>query len=121
WFHVTHRGGYFGAHNHPLHTWSRVYCVSHHGDDPNGPSERLTFINPFTTNTMFFDISDAKMKAPYAPNHINLRLTPGQRILFPSWLLHEVTPYEGDDVRITVAFNSRFRMEGVARPNNPVG
>ncbi len=46
WFHVTKKGGYFGPHNHPLHSWSGVYCVSHDGDDPESDSGKLTFINP---------------------------------------------------------------------------
>ena len=36
WFHVTKKGGFFGPHNHPLHSWSGVYCVSH-GSDRSAP------------------------------------------------------------------------------------
>jgi hypothetical protein len=32
-----------------------------------------------------------------------------------------VMPYYGDDVRITVAFNARFKLEGVGGPNEPLG
>jgi hypothetical protein len=28
WFHVTRRGGFFALHNHPMASWSGVYCVS---------------------------------------------------------------------------------------------
>ncbi len=121
WFHVTRRGGYFGAHNHPLHSWSGVYCVSHSGDDPNSDSGKLTFINPFATNTMFLDMAIARMQPPYRTSNLAMRLEPGQLVLFPSWLLHEVLYYEGDDVRITVAFNARFRLEGVPKPDYPAG
>jgi len=48
-------------------------------------------------------------------------LTPGQLVLFPSWLLHEVMPYEGDDVRITVAFNARFKLQGAQPARQPLG
>lgn len=121
WFHVTRRGGLFGPHNHPLHTWSGVYCVCHHGDDPKSDSGKLTFINPFSTNTMFMDMSTAQLKPPFSPSHRMYRLEPGQLVIFPSWLLHEVMPYDGDDVRITVAFNARFKLEGVGGPNEPLG
>src|SRR5699024_2301942 len=28
WYHVTRYGGYTGPHNHPMASWSGVYCVS---------------------------------------------------------------------------------------------
>ena len=33
---------------------------------------------------------------------------PGQLVVFPSYLFHEVTPYYGSDTRITVASNCWF-------------
>jgi len=115
WFHIACRGGLFGAHNHPMHSWSGVYCVQHDGDDPNTRSGQLTFISPFITSTTFIDTAVAKLRAPYRMGTMGLRLKPGQLVLFPSWLLHEVMPYEGDTRRITVAFNARFKLAG-ARP-----
>lgn len=112
WFHLTYRGGYFGAHNHPLHSWSGVYCVKHDGDDPNSDSGKLTFINPNIAGAMYVDMASAHFKRPYSKAPVMLRLVPGQLVLFPSWLLHEVMPYEGDSERITVAFNAKFRYTG---------
>lgn len=112
WFHITRRGGFFGAHNHPLHSWSGVYCVKHDGDDPDSTSGKLTFINPMMSAGMYTDMAIAKTKRPFGFAPIKLRLKPGQLVLFPSWLLHEVLPYEGDSERITVAFNARFRYQG---------
>ena len=112
WFHLTHQGGYFGAHNHPLHSWSGVYCVKHEGDDPASDSGKLTFINPNIAGTMYMDGASARFKRPYSKAPIMLRLVPGQLVLFPSWLLHEVMPYEGDSERITVAFNAKFKYTG---------
>jgi|LSQX01.1.fsa_nt_gb uncharacterized protein (TIGR02466 family) len=124
WFHVTRKGGYFGAHNHPLHSWSGVYCVCQEGDEGNEHSGRLTFISPYATNTMFVDMASHKLKPPFHTGSWPIRLKPGQLVLFPSWLLHQVTAFEpvnDDGLRITVAFNARFRMDGVepltAMPN----
>lgn len=112
WFHITRRGGYFSAHHHPMHSWSGVYCVKHDGDEPESQSGRLCFINPNANGAMYLDTAISNMRPPfdYAPRR--MRLVPGQLVLFPSWLLHEVMPYEGDTLRITVAFNARFRMTG---------
>jgi uncharacterized protein (TIGR02466 family) len=121
WYHLTRRGGFFAAHNHPLHSWSGVYCVSHHGDDPETDSGKLTFINPFATHTMYIDMATAKLKPPYGAGHRKIRLQEGQLIIFPSWMLHEVLPYDGDDIRITVAFNARFRLAGAQPADEPLG
>ncbi|UNK43227.1 2OG-Fe(II) oxygenase family protein [Luteimonas sp. S4-F44] len=123
WFHVTHKGGYFGVHNHPMHSWSGVYCVCQEGDEDNPDSGRLTFISPYASNTMFVDMTSHKLKPPYQLGGIPIRLQPGQLVLFPSWLLHEVTPFDpvGEGLRITVAFNTRFKLLGVEPPKAPVG
>ncbi|WP_210244157.1 putative 2OG-Fe(II) oxygenase [Arenimonas fontis] len=121
WFHVTHRGGYFGPHNHPMHSWSGVYCVCQEGDDPESDSGKLALINPHAMSTMYVDMANFRMKAPYSMANRMIRLSPGDLLIFPSWLLHEVLPYEGDGVRITVAFNARFKLEGVAPAQVPVG
>lgn len=120
WFHVTRRGGFFGAHNHPLHSWSGVYCVCQEGDESDEHSGRLTFISPHAMNTMFVDMASHKLKPPFHAGSWPVRLSPGQLVLFPSWLLHEVTPFNpaDDGLRITVAFNARFRMEDV--PQTPL-
>jgi hypothetical protein len=121
WFHVTRKGGYFGVHNHPLHSWSGVYCVCQDGDNPDSDSGKLTFINPLAMNTMFIDMATHRMKPPFSMGNLSIRLQPGQLVVFPSWLLHEVTPFEpvADGLRITVAFNARFQMQGVEPPRSP--
>ena len=39
---------------------------------------------------------------------LEIRLTEGQLIMFPSYVFHEVAPYYGRDTRITVATNCWF-------------
>lgn len=112
WFHITQQGGYFAAHNHPNHSWSGVYCVQHDGDDPESDSGRLCFINPNQASNMYVDAANVRLQRPFSGAPLMLRLVPGQLVLFPSWVLHEVMPYEGNTQRITVAFNARFRYTG---------
>jgi uncharacterized protein (TIGR02466 family) len=118
WFHITRRGGYFGAHCHPMHSWSGVYCVKHEDDDPNSDSGLLSFIHPNVAARAYIDMATSRMGSPFSLGDHRMRLKPGQLVLFPSWILHEVLPYEGDSERITVAFNARFRMEGVTSLHN---
>jgi uncharacterized protein (TIGR02466 family) len=112
WFHVTRRGGYFSLHNHPNAAWSGVYCV----DSGVGASEKpdggaLTFVNPTLTSNMHVDAGNVAMTGAFATGTRSLRMEPGQLVLFPSWVLHQVTPFEGDGERITVAFNCWFGLK----------
>lgn len=111
WFHITRRTGFFVAHNHALASWSAVYCVKDGaGDAPCGGMLRL-----FDTRTgadAFLDPANQRLRQPFALSDLELQLQAGQLIVFPSYLLHEVTPYYGPDIRITVASNCWFDAPG---------
>lgn len=110
WFHVTRYGGYINGHNHPMASWSGVYCVEP-GETPDEypDSGALRFEEPNPAASMFMDPANAHLKRPYGGGSVNFRLKPGQLILFPSWLMHQVMPFYGSDARITVAFNAWAR------------
>lgn len=110
WFHVTRRGGFFGLHNHPNASWSGVYCV----DPGQRGSGLLTFVNPMLTSSMYLDPANASMRGAFASGVRQVDLEPGQLVLFPSWVLHDVKPYDGDGELITVAFNCWFQLKDVS-------
>ena len=74
----------------------------------------LRFHNPHHYSNYFLDAGNARLAAPYHHGSWNVRFQPGQLVLFPSWLQHEVMPFYGDDERITVAFNCWFGMKNEA-------
>lgn len=109
WFHMTKSGGYFSIHNHPMASWSGVYCV--HAGEPDAAvpnNGHLSFISPFIQSSMFVDAGNAQMIQPYQLGNLGFQLKAGQLIIFPSWLLHEVKPFYGSQKRVTVAFNCWF-------------
>lgn len=113
WFHITRRGGFFGLHNHPNASWSGVYCVDPGRHDPgNKDSGALCFVNPMTFGGMHLDVAVANMKLPWACQGANMQLDPGQLVLFPSSIMHDVKPFEGEGERITIAFNCWFGVSG---------
>ncbi|MFL6602039.1 MAG: putative 2OG-Fe(II) oxygenase [Steroidobacteraceae bacterium] len=115
WFHVTRRGGFFGLHNHPNASWSGVYCVDSGRNDPDRKeSGALTFVNPMIMSAMYMDAANANMKLPFSPQIASTCLEAGQLVLFPSWLLHDVKPFEGEGERITIAFNCWFTLSDPA-------
>jgi uncharacterized protein (TIGR02466 family) len=110
WFHVTRRGGYFGQHNHPMASWSGVYSVDAGDDRSEHPdSGALVFAHPFGMAAAWTDLGNANLREPWALRPLSLRLKPGELVIFPSWLMHQVMPFQGDGERITVAFNAWFR------------
>jgi uncharacterized protein (TIGR02466 family) len=115
WFHVTRRGGFFGLHNHPNASWSGVYCVDP-GQHDSGKRESglLSFVNPMIMNAMYMDAAVAKMPLPYGYQVANVSLEPGQLVMFPSWVLHDVKPFEGEGERVTIAFNCWFTLPDAA-------
>jgi uncharacterized protein (TIGR02466 family) len=111
WFHVTRRGGFFALHNHPNASWSGVYCVDPGKADSGGKDGGiLTFVNPAVTSAMYIDAGNAKMRLPHGYQNANLTLEAGQLVMFPSWVLHDVKPFEGEGERITIAFNCWFTL-----------
>lgn len=121
WFHVTRRGGYFPMHNHALHSWSGIYCV-----DPGQESTEdtgsgvVSFLNPFAMASMYIDMAVVRMAGGYNYGPREIKLKPGQLLLFPSWLLHEVRPYTAEGERITIAFNAKFKLAGAIPDQVPV-
>ena len=115
WFHVTRNGGFTILHTHPMASWSGVYCVDP-GEMPEDRPESgvLRFHNPHHYSNYFLDAGNLRMRAPYHHGTWNLKFQPGQLVLFPSWLQHEVMPFYGDNERITVAFNCWFAMKDEA-------
>jgi len=109
WFHVTRSGGYFSLHNHPMASWSGVYCVDPGDADPaNVLDGAISFLNPMGIANMFIDAGNSRLKPPFSGKNFSMQLRAGELILFPSYLLHQVLPYHGSRERITVAFNCWF-------------
>lgn len=106
WFHITRPGGYMGSHNHPMASWSGVYCVDAGEPDPDNPdSGVLRFHDPRLAVNMYMDAGNNHLVDPYEQGLRNYRFRAGQLLVFPSYLMHEVAPFTGSGTRITVAFN----------------
>ncbi len=109
WFHVSRYAGSFIAHNHPLASWSAVYCVRAGESVPDRPeSGVLRFLDPRQGAAAYSDPAIATLHRAYALRPLEIRLVEGQLILFPSYVFHEVAPFYGRDTRITVATNCWF-------------
>lgn len=109
WFHISRYAGSFIAHNHPMASWSAVYCVRAGEAAPGHPdSGVLRFFDPRRGANAYADPATSGLHLPYAVKPLEIRFRPGQLIMFPSYVFHEVAPFYGRDRRITVATNCWF-------------
>lgn len=114
WANVNGPGDANICHYHPGSFWSGTYYVDDGGcaEDPSLGGE--------------FEMIDPRGPGPgmYAPglkfagedgasvgSGETIRPRPGLLFLFPSWLFHQVRPYRGQALRISIAFNL-----GLAQP-----
>ena len=109
WFHITRYAGSFVAHNHPLASWSGVYCVRAGQEAPGHPnSGLLRLLDTRQGANAYLDPANAHLHPLFALRPLEFRLGAGDLLLFPSYLFHEVAPFYGADTRITVATNCWF-------------
>jgi uncharacterized protein (TIGR02466 family) len=109
WFHITRHGGSFVAHSHPNASWSAVYCVCAGAAVPGRPdSGALRFLDHRPGSNSYLDAGNARLRREFAFGHQVLPLVAGQLVMFPSYLVHEVATFLGNDYRITVASNCWF-------------
>ena len=109
WFHISRYAGSFIAHNHPLASWSAVYCVRPGEVVPTQPrSGMLRFMDTRQGAGSFLDPANEPLHRPFALRPLEVQLAAGQLLMFPSYVFHEVAPFYGRDRRITVATNCWF-------------
>lgn len=113
WYHVTRKGGYFQAHNHPLASVSVIYCVDPGDEIIENEFEagHVVMTDPRFNASMYVDPANASMLRPYSFDGIRFRLQKDEICIFPSYLQHSVEPYAGDRPRITVAANFSFGLK----------
>lgn len=103
WMNANPTGGYNAPHTHPGAHWSGVYYVAQ-PDVDTGSSGMIEFLDPRT------DLPNWRLlKASAFSAKKSIRPTPGEMILFPSYLVHWVYPNEASEERVTIAFNATFK------------
>lgn len=113
WYHLTRHSGYTAQHNHPMASWSGVYCVDPGDKVPESVNNgALRFFDTRGAAGMYVDPGNSHLNTPFGFGARAYFLAPGQLLVFPSYLMHEVAPYSGQRERITVAFNAWVREAG---------
>lgn len=102
WVNIAKPGEIHKQHNHPNNYFSAVYYV----DIPDGAGS-ITFYDPRPQNGVI--VPHVRSVTPSTANFATIKAVPGQLLIFPSWLQHEVGLNKGQGVRVSVATNLQFR------------
>ena len=101
WANISRNGAYTRAHGHDGSLWSAIYYVAAEPPPPSHPySGLLSFVDPRSGSR-----TAPKMQAPYG-YHMDIQPEEGLLVIFPGYLLHEVHPYFGEGVRISLSANA---------------
>jgi uncharacterized protein (TIGR02466 family) len=99
---VLRRGDYFTPHTHPDAAWSGVLYVDA-GDSGEAHGGLLAFRDPRGGAGMV-EAPTNRFDGAGTVHHVPRT---GELVVFPSWLVHWVVPYQSDRPRISIAFNAR--------------
>jgi uncharacterized protein (TIGR02466 family) len=108
WANVFDPGASNRVHFHPGAFWSGVYYVN---DGRRAADEEvggdLVIHSPYEAVSQMY-APDVHIKLPSGTrltSTFSVAPRPGFGVIFPSWLMHEVDPYRGSAIRISIAFN----------------
>ena len=86
-------GGCHQAHRHPFSYLSGIYYLTE--------GSPTVFQDPLTARTM----NQLEIVSGTYENAIAVEPTPGQLLVFPSWMIHWSVPHHGPDYRAAIAWN----------------
>jgi len=110
-FHIMRHGGGFLPYNHTMASWSATYCVNAGDDLPDFPdSGVLRILDMRIGSCSYVDPANVRWRSPFGFGHASIKLRPGQVVVFPAYLMREVSTYLGERPRITVSSSFSFAM-----------
>ena len=101
WANQLTRGDYFTPHTHGGAAWSGVYWADAANSSPEVGGMFMVRDPRSGANMVESPLSkfDSACTAELQP-------VTGRMLIFPSWLIHWVTPYKGEGKRVSIAFNA---------------
>jgi uncharacterized protein (TIGR02466 family) len=110
WANVSTAGAWNKPHVHGGAFWSGVYYVR----APESDSGQLVLHDPRMPALRMY-APGLLFKGAGAEQIARIRPTTGMVVMFPSWLLHSVEPWDGEGERISIAFNIFANARAPAR------
>jgi Putative 2OG-Fe(II) oxygenase len=108
WFTVIRANGALPAANFPMTAWCAIYCVAAPVSGETRADSGVVRLYESRLATAFQDASTAALRIPYSLSHYSWRPAPGQLVIFPASLTHEVALLKGPEELTLVTARLRF-------------
>lgn len=104
WININEPGNFLLDSNTPhIHPGYFLNCVYYPKGLPN--SGNLYLLAPFNGVVQTIPVEHLSESTGWADTRWSVNPEPGKLVIFPSWLMHWVTPNYSEDDRISIAFN----------------
>jgi uncharacterized protein (TIGR02466 family) len=103
WVNINQKGDFNKLHKHPFSLFSASYYVKVPKD-----SGQIHFMNPINEHNYTIRQETINEFNYFNSNEWHVQPEEGTLIVFPSWLNHLVLPNEGEEERISIAFNTQL-------------
>lgn len=112
WYTIVRSDGCVPSHSHSNAAWCAIYCVA----APPAASPRfdsgVVRLHESYRATMFTDATNSVAQLPYRPGHITWRPVPGEVVVFPASVTHEIALLRGSGELVLMSALVRFLAPG---------
>lgn len=115
-FVIVRPDGYVPASTVPMASWCALYCVAAPPPSPARPESGCLRLYAVRGARMFMDAANCSLRSPFSGAHHLWRPVPGQMVVFPAPILHEVTANRSPAELVLVTARLRFARDGEALP-----
>jgi len=112
WFTIVHPDGHVPASTYPLTSWCGIYCVEAPQPSADRKDSGVLRLYESRLGTMFADATNSTMRIPYNPGHYAWRPVPGQIVVFPASIRHEIAMVRSSGKLVLVTVRVRFVAPG---------
>ncbi len=111
WFTTIQKDGSVPAASYPLTAWCAVYCVAAPQATSRGDSGVLRLYESRLGN-MFQDATNSTLVVPFKTGHYAWRPVAGELVVFPAYLLHEISLLRAAGELTLLTLRARFVAPG---------
>ena len=117
-FTIVQPNGCVPAKSHSLTAWCGIYCLQAPAPAPGRGDSGVVRFYEARFGTMLADATTSAMRVPFTSGHYTWRAAPGQLVVFPGSLTHEIPLIRSDSALAFITLRTRFvapGQEGLSR------
>jgi hypothetical protein len=108
WFTIVKMNGCVPAASYPLTAWCALYCVSAPLPSAARADSGALRLYESRLGNMFQDTTNSVMRIPFKTGHYIWRPVPGELVIFPASLMHEIALLRAPGELTLVTVRARF-------------